>query len=247
MTDRMVVIAAIAPMHLEPRVSSPQTSQLLAGFPVEILSREGDWSHARGDDGYSGWIHRGYLGEERTPATLVSLGCIVDDGHGVRRQLPVGARVAAAARVIQGEALTDADCAARFPRSPARVVETAMQLFQGTSYQWGGVTPWGADCSGLTQSVFRLHGMPLPRDAWQQAERGIATDATPTTAEAGDLLFFSDRDDRRITHVGISAGGGRMVHLGLGRGGWAVESFAEPSDGYVRALIERFRFARRVS
>ena len=42
----------------------------------------------------------------------------------------------------------------------------------------------------------------------------------------GDLLFFSDRDDRRITHVGISLGDESMVHLALGRGGYAVERLA---------------------
>jgi len=247
MSARLVVAAPIAPMHLEPRVSSPQTSQLLAGFAVDIISRDGDWNRARGEDGYEGWIHRGYLAEDGSPTTLTSLGCVIEDDAGHRRSLPLGARIAAGVRLVHGEVLDDGDRAARFPGHPAAIVDSAVRLFEGTSYQWGGVTPWGADCSGLTQSVFRLHGIPLPRDAWQQAERGTAIPVTLTTADAGDLLFFSDREDHRITHVGIATGGGRMVHVGLGRGGWAIESFEDPSDGYARALGERFRFARRLS
>ena len=247
MSGRLVVASPVAPMHLEPRVSSPQTSQLLAGFPVEIVSRDGDWNHARGEDGYAGWVHRGYLAEETAPAALISLGCVVEDGAGRRRSLPLGARLAAGVRLVQGEVLDDGDRALRFPSDPAAIVDSAVRLFEGTSYQWGGVTPWGCDCSGMTQSVLRLHGIALPRDAWQQAEVGSATPATLETAAAADLLFFSDRADHRITHVGIAAGGGRMVHVGLGRGGWAIESFQEPGDDYVRALRERFRFARRLS
>lgn len=247
MTARLVVAAPIAPMHLEPRVSSPQTSQLLAGFAVDIITRDGDWNHARGDDGYAGWIHRGYLAEEVTPTTLTSLGCVIEDDAGHRRPLPLGARIAAGMRLVHGEVLDDGDRAARFPAKPAAIVDSAVRLFEGTSYQWGGVTPWGADCSGMTQSVLRLHGIPLPRDAWQQAERGDAAEVTLKSAREGDLLFFSDREDHRITHVGVSAGGGRMVHVGLGRGGWAIESFENAADGYARALEERFRFARRLS
>jgi hypothetical protein len=63
---------------------------------------------------------------------------------------------------------------------------------------------------------------------------------------ASDLLFFSDRDDRRITHVGIALGESRMVHLALGRGGYAVERLDSTDDAYVVALLRRFVCARRV-
>jgi len=62
----------------------------------------------------------------------------------------------------------------------------------------------------------------------------------------GDLAFFSDRGDGRITHVAIALGDARLVHLGLGRGGYAIETLAAP-DAYGRALLSRFRWARRVS
>ena len=61
---------------------------------------------------------------------------------------------------------------AAFPRDAAAIATTAVELFAGTPYQWGGVSPWGADCSGLMQTAFWLHGVALPRDAWQQAAIG---------------------------------------------------------------------------
>jgi cell wall-associated NlpC family hydrolase len=96
------------------------------------------------------------------------------------------------------------------------------------------------------QSVYALHGRPLPRDAWQQASQGEPGESNPLDAREGDLLFFSDRTDRHVTHVAIALGGGGIVHLALGRGGFAVEDLAAMDDPYVRGLVERFVGARRV-
>ena len=90
------------------------------------------------------------------------------------------------------------------PASGSAVVDTAL-TFQGVPYQWGGESPDGFDCSGLVQYVFRRHGIDLPRVAKDQAQVGnpvAAGDLRP-----GDLVFFGSPVD----HVGISAGGNKMV------------------------------------
>src|SRR5205823_9602395 len=98
----------------------------------------------------------------------------------------------------------------------------------------------------LVQTTFAVHGVPLPRDAWQQEELGQETARSLDALRAGDLLFFSDRPDGRITHVGVGLGPERMVHLGLGRGGYAVERLDDSSDSYVVKLRARLRSVRRV-
>jgi gamma-D-glutamyl-L-lysine dipeptidyl-peptidase len=119
--------------------------------------------------------------------------------------------------------------------------ETARAVFAGTPYQWGGITPCGADCSGFVQTVFAVHGIALPRDAYQQALVG-----EPCAGDQpGDLLFFSEREDGRITHVAIALGANAFVHVALGRGGHAVER-RDSSEVYVTGLLSKFRFARRV-
>jgi cell wall-associated NlpC family hydrolase len=148
--------------------------------------------------------------------------------------------------IVNGYAIDEAARTATFPRAAAAVVATAVDRFAGTPYQWGGVSPWGADCSGLVQTVYWLHGVSLPRDAWQQADAGRDAGTELSVLQPADLLFFSERPDRRITHVGIALGGSRMVHLALGRGGYAVERLDESSDAYVAALMGRFISARRV-
>ena len=236
-------------MLAEPHVAAGQVSQQLAGHCVEIVEDQGDWLLVRGEDGYEGWMHRGYVVEQRdgSPAERrMSLGCIARGDDGIRWALPLRAFVPAHAVVESGDVLGVSEVAGRFPREAAAITRSAVELFVGTSYQWGGVTPWGADCSGLVQSTFGLHGVRLPRDAWQQARAGEDAGRDMFALEIADLLFFSDRADAHVTHVAISLGARRIVHLALGRGGYAIESLGDPSDGYVAKLRERFLFARRV-
>lgn len=243
----MIVRASIAPMHAEARVSSPQISQRLAGHAVTVLATEGDWHRVRGEDAYEGWIHRGYLdaGETETTSGLLSLGCIVRARRGTVA-LPLGAWVPDDGIVLSGQAVDAETRPHAFPRDMAAIAATAAERWDGTPYQWGGVSPWGADCSGIVQTTCWVHGIILPRDAWQQAELGEDAGAERSRWRAGDLLFFSDRADQRITHVGISLGAGRMVHLALGRGGYAVEQLDDESDDYVSSLMSRFVVARRL-
>jgi hypothetical protein len=248
-----VVHAPVAPVFNEARVASAQISQLVAGRCVELLEKRDDWYRIRGPDEYEGWLHRGYL--SRTPEESVhqivqldrvSLGCITTNGNGGRRAMPLGSMLFPEEQVKSGDVVTVAERGNLFPAEAGAITRSARLYFEGTSYLWGGVTPWGADCSGLVQTSFWLHGIQLRRDAWQQAEQGVAAHADLLAAEEGDLLFFSDRVDGHVTHVAIALGGQRLVHLALGRGGYAVENLADEADPYVMKLRERFVTARRV-
>jgi hypothetical protein len=252
-----VIRSAVAPVHGEPRVSSPQVSQTLAGHSVDLLEEADEWCRVRTADGYEGWIHEGYLVRIPPPPSAVaqarrdftplfSLGCVTVDDEERRRALPLGALLARHERPATGQAVPFDELPQLFPRTGDALCRSAASLFAGASYQWGGITPWGADCSGFTQAIFGLHGIQLPRDAWQQALVGNDSRCDPTAAQPADLLFFSDRADHRITHVGIALGHGRMAHVALGRGGFATDSFHDPSDGYMGKLRTRYVGARRV-
>jgi gamma-D-glutamyl-L-lysine dipeptidyl-peptidase len=239
-------------MYAEPHVTSIQISQRLCGHDVDLLEEQDDWYLARGVDAYEGWIHRGFLSPAppagaRRSATLtrISLGCTTELPGGAVRALPLGARLAPSERVKSGEVIEEPELAARFPRAAIPITKSAQSYFEGASYLWGGITPWGADCSGFVQSIFGLHGVALPRDAWQQSESGEDAGALEEL-RAADLAFFTDRADKRVTHVAIALGKARLVHLALGRGGFAIEDLTSTRDPYVSKLRERFLKARKV-
>lgn len=249
---RALVRTPIAPMYAEPHVTSIQISQRLCGHDVELLEEQDDWYLARGADQYEGWIHRGFLSplppavaRRSAMLTRVSLGCITELPGGGTRALPLGARLSPAEKVKSGDVIEEPAMAQRFPRAAVPITKSAQELFEGASYLWGGITPWGADCSGFVQTIFGLHGVHLPRDAWQQSESGEDAGALEEL-KAADLAFFSDRADKRVTHVAIALGRARLVHLALGRGGFANESLSQSKDAYVGKLRERFLRARRV-
>ncbi|MEO5511834.1 MAG: SH3 domain-containing C40 family peptidase [Longimicrobiales bacterium] len=251
--DRVVVRTPIAPLLVEPRASATQVSQVLHGHSASVLFRDGAWIRVTGADDYEGWLHEGYVVTRDDPATPawgwdaageMSLGCSIRDEQGATLDLPLGALLGRSRR-ISGRSLDFANRRDTFPRESEAVVASAMGLFQGTYYQWGGLSPWGADCSGMVQSTFALHGIRLPRDAWQQAGAGTLVEGGIEAVKSADLLFFSDRADAGITHVAISTGSRGIVHAALGRGGFALERLDKPDD-YSRALAARFRFARRI-
>jgi cell wall-associated NlpC family hydrolase len=95
------------------------------------------------------------------------------------------------------------------PFTKAGIMEMAM-MYLNAPYLWGGKTPFGIDCSGFTQMVYKLNGIKLKRDAYQQAEQG-ETLSFVEEAEAGDLAFF-DNDEGRIVHVGIVMDNNKIIH-----------------------------------
>lgn len=264
-----VVTAAVAPVHAEPRVSSTQVSQYVLGHRLDLLSRSDAWWRARGEDGYIGWIHHGYLavgvaGWAQTwerglgGEPMVSLGAELADEEGrLIGRLPWGARVIraaprrvrlpdgreaeiAAGEVVEADRLVD-----WFPPRGESVVRTARRWY-GTPYLWGGVTPAGADCSGFVQSIFWMHGVALPRDSDQQSRVGSPVEPGPELdgLRAGDLLYFSERPGR-ITHVAVAIGDGRIIHSALSNGGVA-ENDLVGEDEMGRRLREILTAARRV-
>jgi gamma-D-glutamyl-L-lysine dipeptidyl-peptidase len=249
------VRASIAPLLAGPTAASIQTSQLLGGHLVDVLDEQGDWLQVVGADGYEGWVHAGYLGEPSSSGEgpvpcgwesdgRLSLGCTARTVHGAHLRLPLGALLPDDTDVETGEALTLAERRAQFPLAASSILDAADRFFPGTPYVWGGLTPWGADCSGFVQALFALHGLQLPRDAWQQSEVGRLVGKRSDT-RAGDLAFFRAPNEPRATHVGLIVVPDAMIHLSVSRGGYAVEDFAGGDPLSVR-LVANYKFARRV-
>lgn len=102
-------------------------------------------------------------------------------------------------------------------------VETALS-YHGIPYVWGGASPSGFDCSGLTMYVYAQHGVDLPHHAASQYLMGVPVD--PSALQPGDLVFFGSP----VHHVGMYIGGGYFVHAPRTGDVVKVSKLADRSD-----------------
>lgn len=82
--------------------------------------------------------------------------------------------------------------------------------YLNSPYHWGGKSPFGIDCSGFTQMVFKICGYKLLRDASQQVTQGKIV-ASMEFARQGDLVFF-DNEQGSTVHVGILLSESKVIH-----------------------------------
>lgn len=211
----------VTPLRLTPAHKSEMVTQLLFGEGVEITGEgEGGWVKVRTRyDAYEGWGTAAHLTEvgEGLFSHPADYGgsllneVMIDDSP---MYVPLAAELTG---FRNGEAQWGKSVVrykgAAIPRGQAingLLVRQYAFRYLNTAYLWGGRSNFGIDCSGLTQSVFKLAGGYLPRDAWQQAKEGEEV-RTLQNGRCGDLAFFDNREGR-IIHVGILLDGSTILH-----------------------------------
>jgi hypothetical protein len=255
----VVARSAVVPLQREPSLRAEQVSQLVLGETGRIEETQGPWRRISGDhDAYGGWVHSGYVLEVdadaadgwRERARGWSLGATLAIG-GLRVPVPLRARVAFTdgevvlpdgrqGRLLDGVIPTAADVVARARGMTPR--HWALEQFAGAPYEWGGVTPWGVDCSGLVQTAFAARGIVVPRDSAVQAEMGVTV--PPDGICPGDLLFFRGESGPSITHVAFAGESETLIHSTLACGGVLQEPWGPGTRAAV--LREKLVVVRRV-
>ncbi len=217
-----IVNLSVVPIRAEASDKAEMITQGLFGDLVILLEVQKPWVKVQFlDDSYEGWMdHKQFLplseeeflryqkaekhflseyitfafNEAEVPFTLpISVQLPFYQAN----QFQLGETYQIEAEVITG-------------RQPKNQIVELAHLYLNTPYLWGGKSIFGIDCSGFTQQVYKMCGIAIPRDAYQQAEEG-----TPLSfieeAEPGDLAFF-DNEEGHITHVGIVLSGNRIIH-----------------------------------
>ncbi len=226
--DYGIADLSLIPMRREQSERSEMVSQVLFGELYEVMEVTGKWVYIRlVQDGYEGWIDRKlyfpvsveyaekYRSEEPVLASEV-FNIVTRDGD-------YGNKL-----IVSGSAYPffDADSKKMQIGDDRYTLVSKMKevgidslrdliisyslMYYNTPYLWGGRSPYGIDCSGLTQMAYRMAGINLPRDASQQVMSGqdfsFVEEALP-----GDLAFFGD-DSGAISHVGIIWEQNRIIH-----------------------------------
>ncbi len=207
---------SLSPLRSEPTHKAEMVSQLLYGERAEILEiHDESWAKVRCEhDGYEGWckIKQLFTISKKDYAKGPKF---LSVGLKDKLELEVGNIWLSTGSDIFGLK----ECDAKFKGKRKRTEElecsksaliNAAKCFLNTPYLWGGRSIMGIDCSGLVQISFKLCGMSLPRDAYQQAEHGHTVDFLQH-AHAGDLAFF-DNAEGHINHVGILVDNHNIIH-----------------------------------
>jgi gamma-D-glutamyl-L-lysine dipeptidyl-peptidase len=265
-----LVRVSVAPMRGEPRHQAEMVDQLVMGTPVRVMKSDRGWRLVQSPYRYLGWVEslmltqpppeqaeawnagplvrfqdatgiiRSAPDEDSAPVADIVMGGVVkrdrSGGRWTRVLLPDGRAGYLPARSL-------ADKAQGSPQSVERdrLIARASSL-KGIPYLWGGNSTKGFDCSGFTQTVFKMDDISLPRDANQQVLVGAEVEPAPDFSNVlpGDLLFFGEQ---RITHVGISLGGGRFIHAS---GDVHISSLIEQDSDYEPDLRRRLQAIKRV-
>ena len=212
---------AIIPVRAEHSDRSEIVSQVLFGEHFEILEQYNQWSKIKIQyDGYIGWvdskqyqvISKEHFDELSSEAIILNAD-LIDYISGPNNQLlpiPLGASLSFLNNSeinISNFEFEGTKTSGVKPKS--NLISTAF-MYLNAPYLWGGKTPFGIDCSGFTQMVYKLNGYKILRDASQQATQGEALSFIEES-EPGDLAFF-DNDEGNIIHVGIIMENNYIIH-----------------------------------
>ena len=198
-------------------------SQLLFGECFTVLEKEKHWSKIKlSFDDYEGYIDNKQF-EEITDEFFYNLsisenvyaGDLIDFVSNTFNELltiPLGSRlpflkdfeflINAKKYNYDGKVFTG--------QLPKEEIILKAFTYLNVPYLWGGKTPFGIDCSGFTQMVYKLCGYKLFRDANQQSKQGEVLSFIEES-EPGDLAFFDD-DEGEIIHVGIILKDYNIIH-----------------------------------
>lgn len=221
--EHKICVVPVMPLRAEPSHKSEMTSQLIFGECALVLEQtETGWLKLRNQyDQYEGWAAGNQMTgieeelyfeptEEFTPDLL---NCVSVSGHpmniplgsflkGMRHGEMFWGKVTVA---FKGDPLKPD----HLPINEKRIRHIAFQ-YLNTPYLWGGRSNFGIDCSGFTQSVYRLLGKVLPRDTHMQVRCGEPL-KSGEKSHCGDLAFFKNNEEK-IMHVGLMLNDFEIIH-----------------------------------
>ena len=209
------------PLRAEPTDRSEMVSQVLFGETMKITEVKGAWSKVvLQNDLYEGWLDSKQInGIEKDHFVAIQnrnqlingdlIEHLTNDAH-LLTTIPIGAELTFLSvpevnkdnYIFEGNILSG-----KQPKE--NLINTAF-MYLNAPYLWGGKTPFGIDCSGFSQMVYKLNGYQIPRDAYQQAGLGENLSFIEES-EPGDLAFF-DNDEGKIIHVGIMMKDNYIIH-----------------------------------
>ncbi|MFN7674955.1 NlpC/P60 family protein [Flavobacterium sp.] len=212
---------AIIPLRAEPSDRSEIVSQVLFGEHFEILEMQKQWSKIKLHfDDYEGWVdskqyqiisEKNFIDLSKDAIILnTDLVEYVSNSNNELLPITLGASLSFLNHSEINTENFEFEGMKTSGVKPKTDLLTTAYMYLNAPYLWGGKTPFGIDCSGFTQMVYKLNGYKVLRDASQQSTQGEALSFIEES-EPGDLAFF-DNDEGKIIHVGIMMENNYIIH-----------------------------------
>ena len=230
MTDKAIVKAAYANIYSKPSFSSEMVTQALFFEHLEITSEHNNWFRVSQWDGYTGYVHKFYLSQSFEENTAFKKVLIEDRFQALYSSpdfsdnpviiAPFGSEILVAEKndfFITSKLDGTSFYLKSGPKKSCsnkrdQIIKNSKKLL-GSPYLWGGKTPFGYDCSGFVQSIYKSIGLEIKRDTSLQISDKRMKSIELQDVDRGDLLFFSV-DGTDVDHVGIWFGNNSVVHCG---------------------------------
>ncbi len=216
---------SLVAVRKQPSDQSEMINQLLFGDLLTVTDNKNSWyliitKH----DGYEGWVDTKQITiidqiqfdelARVEPVFLSDISATFSTTEGKMKHIVIGSKLPYCGNnsflISDGKYLFEGDLQSSIAKvTTHNIINNAMK-FIGAPYLWGGRSPFGVDCSGLSQIVFGMAGVKLKRDASLQVEMGETINFV-NEAVAGDLAFF-DNEEGIITHVGIIVDNKQIIH-----------------------------------
>ncbi|CAH0335375.1 hypothetical protein FVB9288_01012 [Flavobacterium sp. CECT 9288] len=212
---------AVIPLRHEASDKSEIVSQVLFGEHFGILEKHNQWYKIKLQyDNYEGWIDSKQMQlisessyQNLTDDTIILNADLIEyitGSNNLMLPIPLGASLSFLNHHdINKDNYEFEGSKTSGKKNKNNLIKTSF-MYLNAPYLWGGKTPFGIDCSGFTQMVYKLNGHHLLRDASQQATQGEALSFIEES-EPGDLAFF-DNDEGAIIHVGIIMDDNYIIH-----------------------------------
>ncbi len=212
---------SIIPLRSESNDRSEIVSQVLFGEHFEILESAKQWTKVKLQyDDYEGWIDSKQfqsISEENynrlsKEAIILNSDLVeyITAPNNTLLPITIGASLSFLNHSDINSENYDFEGLKVTGKKPKADLVATSYLYLNSPYLWGGKTPFGIDCSGFTQMVYKLNGYKLLRDASQQSTQGDVLSFIEES-EPGDLAFF-DNEEGKIIHVGIILENNYIIH-----------------------------------
>lgn len=234
------------PLFNVPSKGMTLTDEMLYGMEVEILENHDEWVKIKTEYRYEGFCLKENLIESETYPDAFIVSPFIDIlseakySSVILKSLPRGSKIkyinsvggwsqvllySGAIGYIRDEHIIRfEDYLTTDIKHIRRQVIDLAKLYMGVQYRWGGKSPLGIDCSGLTSIVYLLNGIHIFRDALIKEDFGMK-EISIEEMQPADLIYFPG-------HVAIYIGNDEYIHSTGASAGVVINSLNETHSNY---------------